>query len=161
MAAAPETKGFFQALQANPEVPGKAILSIHKSTAGSTAQALNNLATVALSAWQQIDYKEFASDQWNSKQLAQDIFSRLFPFPEAVREIDHDFSAGFNKNYQEVWNLVKPLLKDELYAFQKNPKDWDNQTGVREKLRAALQHEKQLRLSLGTLLSQVACQPMG
>lgn len=55
LALVPQAKGFFQALQSNPEVPGTAILSIHKSAEEGTGQALENLVTATLNAWQQID----------------------------------------------------------------------------------------------------------
>ncbi len=155
---APESKSFFQALQSYPEVPGIAIISINTAPEednSAKTQPLTALTTAALSAWQQIDYSKFATDNLDSRQLAKDVFSRLFPFPEAVREIDHDFSSGFNKSYHEVWNLLKPLLKKEISVFQKNPRDWDNQTELREKLRCILLEKKQLCQSLGALLAGV------
>ncbi len=57
LAISPEANGFFQALQSKPEVPGMALLSIYKSAEEGTSQALENLVTATLNAWQQIDCK--------------------------------------------------------------------------------------------------------
>lgn len=164
LAVAPLAEAFFQALQTSPDVPGLALMGINKRLeAGDgksqvSEKAVDTLILTAINVWRRLNCKEYLANDIECKYLAQDVFSRLFPFPEAVREIDNDFSTGFNKNYHEVWNMVKPFLTEEIGAFQNNPRDRDNQTGVQEKLRRAFQEKKQLRQSLGTLLKQVTCQ---
>ncbi len=165
---APEAEAFFQALQASPDVPGLALMGINKhlEAAGegknqASEKAMETLILTAINVWRRLNCKEYLANDIECKYLAQDVFSRLFPFPEAVREIDNDFSTGFNKNYREVWNLLKPLLKEEISAFQQNPRDRDTQTGVQEKLRRVFKDKKQLRQSLGALLKQATCRQIG
>ncbi|HLP92738.1 MAG TPA: hypothetical protein VK168_01835 [Saprospiraceae bacterium] len=118
----------------------------------SLKKSIENLTNHALLTWTNFECKDLIADSLHSQKLAQDILTSLFPFPEAVKEVEHDFAYGFNKAYQNVWNYVKPLLAEEFHAYRQNPRDWDYRTNVRDTLKKNIQYRKEVVQTLDQLL---------
>ncbi len=150
-----EAEQFMTIMEAEPDVFSLSFLGIEpefETPESSTKRCIQNLVNHTLLTLQQLECKDLIADSLHSQQLAQEILTGLFPFPEAIKEVEHDFTYGFNKAYQNVWNYVKPLLAEEFHAYRQNPRDWDYRTNVRNTLKKNIQYNKEAVQTLNQLL---------
>jgi nucleoside phosphorylase len=116
--------------------------------------AADRAAAVAFELLYGLNASTFIIPLMDTKTLAKDIYTLLFPSTGAFQGIQNDFAGAANSEIKEIWKRIKPLFVDEIAELQRTPDDPDAQADVRNKLKKELDKQEGLQQELNTLLEK-------